>query len=438
VPGLASDGSGAGPDSDCEGFVEYQIAPGSLREVVVHNGVAINAIEFKNPCPAAIAPQPMDAKVAAGGRSFDVTLNPVPSVVAPGGIGFYLLAGPEAQFRGGAIQVTPIPINLAWDELQDAARLLTVDANGNNVNSPDFDPGSVAQFGSTHRWSVVARTQGPPPAWPPYLWLHGTCADGTLGIGRFFPDGYGYNTGATTFDGFTSWLGCKPNWPSITGPHIDEGWLEAVVGAQPNTVFLDDLTLEQTTPSAFRLVANVINTNTVPGRPATYSFVLNQSAGAPFQFTVPGSEIWFPGAQGSIVINNIPGDIDDFTSASGQVSGTVPVPNHPLPGWALPPTFIWSDGTASGPYAALVTVPNIDAMRAALGAGSFTYRHWVTRGDSVYFLSSEGPFLFAGLPPAFAEQFSLESAGAPFPDEDVFEEELRRRLASVATTSVGF
>jgi hypothetical protein len=269
-----------------------------------------------------------------------------------------------------------------WDDLIAGARALTVDANGNDANSPEFDAGSILPFGAGNRWSVVAHTGGKPSAWPPYLWLTGTCADGTLGIGRFFPDGYGYNPAETVFEGFTSWLDCQPERPSIVGPAIDDLWMEAAIGGPKNTVFLDDLTLDQTAPGAFRLAANVINTNTVPGRPSTYSFV----------------------------INNIPGDVDDFTSASGQVSGTVAVPGRPVAGWELPPTIVWSDGTASGPYANLVVVPNADALKAALSADGFTYRTWRLYRDGVRFLRGSTIIPFATLAPALDEQLPLSDA----------------------------
>lgn len=38
-----------------------------------------------------------------------------------------------------------------YDDLLDVAMQLTVDANGNNAASPDFDPGNIVQYGMDHR-----------------------------------------------------------------------------------------------------------------------------------------------------------------------------------------------------------------------------------------------------------------------------------------------
>jgi len=40
-----------------------------------------------------------------------------------------------------------------YDDLLDIALLLTVDGNGNNANSPDFDPDNIVQYGMDHRGS---------------------------------------------------------------------------------------------------------------------------------------------------------------------------------------------------------------------------------------------------------------------------------------------
>ncbi|MEO1065478.1 MAG: extracellular solute-binding protein [Actinomycetota bacterium] len=46
------------------------------------------------------------------------------------------------------------------DKLAELAAILTVDANGNDATSPDFDRDDVVQFGFTHQWGDDARAQG--------------------------------------------------------------------------------------------------------------------------------------------------------------------------------------------------------------------------------------------------------------------------------------
>lgn len=390
---VASDGAAPGYSPRCIGDIgDYFNQDGALRvvrnSVIAGTDATVLIFEFTNPCNAPISPAPLTAFVFDGTARHDVTMNGWPSLLAPGHPGFYAMVFDK---NGDPIDNPRADVpaqDREWDELLDLARALTVDANGNDANSPQFNAANIAQFGFGYELAVTAYNAGNLPAWPAYLWLRGACDDGSLGIGRFFPRAYGYNSGATRFDGYTSWLGCQPDRPSITGPYIDDLWMEAAVGAQQNTILLDDLTLEQTTATTFRLAANVINTNSVAGRPAAYNFTLIRSAGSPFSFSVPGTETWFPGIQGSIAINNIPGDVDDFTSISGTATGTVATANLPVPGWALNPTWVWSDGT---PFdledVLMVVVPNTAALKAAVGpAGSFTVRSWVNLGNSVHFV----------------------------------------------------
>lgn len=46
------------------------------------------------------------------------------------------------------------------DKLAELAAILTVDANGNDATSPDFDADDTVQFGFTHQWGDDARAQG--------------------------------------------------------------------------------------------------------------------------------------------------------------------------------------------------------------------------------------------------------------------------------------
>ncbi|MEZ4519435.1 MAG: hypothetical protein R3C44_22275 [Chloroflexota bacterium] len=45
---------------------------------------------------------------------------------------------------------TEVPWN--YDTLRDIAMMLTVDANGNDATSPDFDPDNIVQFGYYNQW----------------------------------------------------------------------------------------------------------------------------------------------------------------------------------------------------------------------------------------------------------------------------------------------
>jgi hypothetical protein len=274
-----------------------------------------------------------------------------------------------------------------------------VDANGNNVNSPEFDPANVPAFGLGSEWAVTARASGPPPAWPPILSLRGVCEDDSLGIGQFFAFDYGDDKPETTLRGFAGLLGCEPDEPSILGPSIDPLWLESAVGAPKNSILLDNPTLEQQTDTTFRLAANVINTNSVPGKPAAYNFTLTGPGVSPFSFSVPGSEVWFPGILGAIVINNIPGDAADYSAVTANATGTVSVPDEPVAGWSLPATYVFGDGTATEPYANVVAVPNTAWLKVSAEGAVVQQRFWWQETDGVRFLGSSSPVPVAELKP---------------------------------------
>ncbi len=46
------------------------------------------------------------------------------------------------------------------DKMTEIAKILTVDANGNDATSPDFDKTKVAQWGFVHQWTAPPRAQG--------------------------------------------------------------------------------------------------------------------------------------------------------------------------------------------------------------------------------------------------------------------------------------
>ncbi len=362
-------------------------------KVIAHeDGLVVVAAQFWNLCDSPIAPLKVRATLSSGNTSTQLIVNAMPSVVEPGSIGFYMATVPE--------ELIPNPNDIDFDvngedwnfdQMIEVARLLTVDANGNDANSPDFDPASIVQFGETNRWAVTAYPDGPPPAFPPNLILHGRCADGNTGFGLFTPDSYGYNpVGPTTFEGNTIWLNCHPeHLASVTGPWIDAAWVDARAHGLGNSILLDDLTLDQQSDTTFRLTGNLFNTNSIVGRPATYNFSLNRvDDGSPFVFAVPGKEEWFPGTTGHFSINNIPGEADDYNSVVASATGTVGVPGAVFPVFTLPPTAVFADGTLVASYD--FVVPDYAALEAANGpGGTLTIRTWFQQPDNVYLIGSE-------------------------------------------------
>lgn len=362
------------------------------KEVAHEDGLVVVAAQFWNPCDHPIAPLKVRATLSSGNKSTPMIVNAVPSIVEPGSIGFYMATLPE--------DLVPNPNNIDFDvndadwdfdQMTEVARLLSVDVNGNDASSPDFDPASIIQFGTTNRWSVTAYLDGPPPAFPPNLILHGRCADGNTGFGLFTPDSYGYNPdGPTTFDGNTIWLNCHPqHLASVTGPWIDSAWVDARAHGLGNSMLLDDLTLDQQSDTTFRLTGNIFNTNSLAGRPATYNFSLNPVGdGSAFVFAVPGKEEWFPGTTGHFSINNIPGLTEDYKSIFASATGTVGVPDAVLPVFTLPPTAVFADGTLVASYD--FVVPDYAALAAANGpGGTLTIRTWFQDPDNVYFIGSK-------------------------------------------------
>lgn len=53
------------------------------------------------------------------------------------------------MFDAAGVEYPPVTADDAWtwDEFVETAKLLTLDANGNNATSPDFDPNSIVQYG---------------------------------------------------------------------------------------------------------------------------------------------------------------------------------------------------------------------------------------------------------------------------------------------------
>ncbi len=90
----------------------------------------------------------------------DQGLLGIPFAVYPGMI-FYNadlfdeadLAYPPAKF-GDKYMLDGKEVDWSWDTLATIAKILTVDANGNDATSADFDPAKIVQFGFNHQWGT--------------------------------------------------------------------------------------------------------------------------------------------------------------------------------------------------------------------------------------------------------------------------------------------
>jgi multiple sugar transport system substrate-binding protein len=90
----------------------------------------------------------------------DEGLLGIPFAVYPGMI-FYNadlfdeadLAYPPAKF-GDKYMLDGEEVEWSWDTLATIAKILTVDANGNDATSADFDPSNIVQFGFNHQWGT--------------------------------------------------------------------------------------------------------------------------------------------------------------------------------------------------------------------------------------------------------------------------------------------
>jgi len=361
LPGLSSDAGD--PPASCPSTPDIWVTDKGIftrvdgETTFTSHKQAAALFQFTNPCSEPIAPPPLEADLTADGVEYSVIMSAIPSIVAPGGIGFYVVMLPQ-DGPAATVDFEDISVPYSFDDSAEVARLLTVDRNGNDATMPEFDPTHITPW---YTFGLEVEQQGEPPVWPLRLWVYGTCADGSLGLGQFNPDVFGLNAdGGTTVPGHVSFAGCVPPVVSILGPEIDRLFVETGAGGTPNSLLLDNLTLEQTSDGFFRLMGTVANTNTIAGDPGLFNFSLNRAAGGdPFAFSIPGNEPVFPGNPFVFSINNIPGDANDFDSIVGSISGTNPVPDAVAPAWVLPPTVV--DGPAGVGFSYFVQ-PNYDAF----------------------------------------------------------------------------
>jgi multiple sugar transport system substrate-binding protein len=97
-------------------------------------------------------------------RTADGGLNGLPFAVFPAMIFYNRDLFDEAGLnypphKVGEPYVMPDGTEMPWnfDTLAEVAKLLTVDANGNDATSPDFDPENVVQWGYTDQWIQETR-----------------------------------------------------------------------------------------------------------------------------------------------------------------------------------------------------------------------------------------------------------------------------------------
>jgi multiple sugar transport system substrate-binding protein len=67
---------------------------------------------------------------------------------------------PPAEYGGVYGEGTEFEGEWNIDKLTEIAQILTVDANGNDATSPDFDPSQVVQWGFNHQWTEDPKAQG--------------------------------------------------------------------------------------------------------------------------------------------------------------------------------------------------------------------------------------------------------------------------------------
>ncbi len=62
---------------------------------------------------------------------------------------------PPSEFGAPYIMPDGTEVEWSWDTVAAIAPILTVDSNGNDATSPDFDPASVEQFGFNQQWGTL-------------------------------------------------------------------------------------------------------------------------------------------------------------------------------------------------------------------------------------------------------------------------------------------
>ncbi|MDZ4763181.1 MAG: extracellular solute-binding protein [Chloroflexota bacterium] len=62
---------------------------------------------------------------------------------------------PPSEFGAPYVMPDGTEVPWDWDTVANIAQFLTVDSNGNDASSPDFDPAAVEQFGFNQQWGTL-------------------------------------------------------------------------------------------------------------------------------------------------------------------------------------------------------------------------------------------------------------------------------------------
>jgi multiple sugar transport system substrate-binding protein len=95
-------------------------------------------------------------------RSLSEGLTGLPFAVFPGVLYYNVDLFDEAGLNyppavAGDPYVMPDGTEVPWDydAVAEIGKILTVDANGNDATSPDFDPENIVQYGFDHQWDTI-------------------------------------------------------------------------------------------------------------------------------------------------------------------------------------------------------------------------------------------------------------------------------------------
>lgn len=67
---------------------------------------------------------------------------------------------PPAKYGDKYVMPDGSEVDWNWQTVEEIAKILTVDANGNDATSPDFDPTQIVQYGFTFQWQTDLRYIG--------------------------------------------------------------------------------------------------------------------------------------------------------------------------------------------------------------------------------------------------------------------------------------
>jgi multiple sugar transport system substrate-binding protein len=64
---------------------------------------------------------------------------------------------PPSEFGAPYVMPDGTEVEWNWDTVAAIAQILTVDSNGNDATSPDFDPAAIEQFGYNNQWGTLRK-----------------------------------------------------------------------------------------------------------------------------------------------------------------------------------------------------------------------------------------------------------------------------------------